>query len=77
MGLPALGSLVTSEVRVDPTAIPKRWTQGVCGICPLQLADVLHTDLCLCLLSRYNPGCALSQVQPLEPWGNTVYGYST
>ncbi|XP_039413754.1 mucosa-associated lymphoid tissue lymphoma translocation protein 1-like isoform X1 [Corvus cornix cornix] len=25
----------------------------------------------------YNPGCALSQVQPLEPWGNTVYGYST
>lgn len=27
--------------------------------------------------SRYNPDCALSQVQPLEPWGNTVYGYAT
>ncbi|XP_019388750.1 PREDICTED: mucosa-associated lymphoid tissue lymphoma translocation protein 1-like [Crocodylus porosus] len=25
----------------------------------------------------YNPQCALSQVQPLEPWGNTVYGYAT
>ncbi|XP_010161344.1 mucosa-associated lymphoid tissue lymphoma translocation protein 1-like, partial [Antrostomus carolinensis] len=25
----------------------------------------------------YNPECALSQVQPLEPWGNTVYGYAT
>lgn len=28
-------------------------------------------------ISRYNPQCALSLVQPLEPWGNTVYGYAT
>lgn len=27
--------------------------------------------------SRYNPECPLSQVQALEPWGNTVYGYAT
>lgn len=26
---------------------------------------------------RYNLECALSQVQPLEPWGNIVYGYAT
>ncbi|OPJ89923.1 hypothetical protein AV530_010984 [Patagioenas fasciata monilis] len=25
----------------------------------------------------YNPECPLSQVQALEPWGNTVYGYAT
>ncbi|XP_071424335.1 mucosa-associated lymphoid tissue lymphoma translocation protein 1-like isoform X2 [Pithys albifrons albifrons] len=36
--------------------------------------NVILLDTCR---KWYNPGRALSQVQPLEPWGNTVYGYAT
>ncbi|XP_063268600.1 mucosa-associated lymphoid tissue lymphoma translocation protein 1 homolog [Prinia subflava] len=47
----------------------------------LQKMQQQQTALNIILLDTcrkwYNPGCALSQVQPLEPWGNTVYGYST
>ncbi|XP_014745513.1 PREDICTED: mucosa-associated lymphoid tissue lymphoma translocation protein 1 homolog isoform X3 [Sturnus vulgaris] len=47
----------------------------------LQKMQQQRTALNIILLDTcrkwYNPGCALSQVQPLEPWGNTVYGYST
>ncbi|KAM6058436.1 mucosa-associated lymphoid tissue lymphoma translocation protein 1-like isoform 2-T2 [Chlamydotis macqueenii] len=47
----------------------------------LQKMQQQRTALNLILLDTcrkwYNPQCALSQVQPLEPWGNTVYGYAT
>ncbi|XP_021263084.1 mucosa-associated lymphoid tissue lymphoma translocation protein 1-like isoform X2 [Numida meleagris] len=47
----------------------------------LQKMQQQQTALNLILLDTcrkwYNPECALSQVQPLEPWGNTVYGYAT
>ncbi|XP_034640185.1 mucosa-associated lymphoid tissue lymphoma translocation protein 1-like isoform X1 [Trachemys scripta elegans] len=47
----------------------------------LQKMQQRRTALNLILLDTcrkwYNPQCALSQVQPLEPWGNTVYGYAT
>ncbi|XP_059714052.1 mucosa-associated lymphoid tissue lymphoma translocation protein 1-like isoform X2 [Haemorhous mexicanus] len=47
----------------------------------LQKMQQQQTALNIILLDTcrkwYNPGRALSQVQPLEPWGNTVYGYST
>ncbi|XP_009891442.1 PREDICTED: mucosa-associated lymphoid tissue lymphoma translocation protein 1-like [Charadrius vociferus] len=47
----------------------------------LQKMQQQRTALNLILLDTcrkwYNPECALSQVQPLEPWGNTVYGYAT
>nr|XP_006128087.1 mucosa-associated lymphoid tissue lymphoma translocation protein 1-like isoform X1 [Pelodiscus sinensis] len=47
----------------------------------LQKMQQRQTALNLILLDTcrkwYNPQCALSQVQPLEPWGNTVYGYAT
>nr|XP_025971831.1 mucosa-associated lymphoid tissue lymphoma translocation protein 1-like isoform X1 [Dromaius novaehollandiae] len=47
----------------------------------LQKMQQRQTALNLILLDTcrkwYNPECALSQVQPLEPWGNTVYGYAT
>ncbi|KFO94529.1 Mucosa-associated lymphoid tissue lymphoma translocation protein 1, partial [Buceros rhinoceros silvestris] len=47
----------------------------------LQKMQQQQTALNLILLDTcrkwYNPDCALSQVQPLEPWGNTVYGYAT
>ncbi|RLW03566.1 hypothetical protein DV515_00006252 [Chloebia gouldiae] len=47
----------------------------------LQKMQQQQTALNIILLDTcrkwYNPGLALSQVQPLEPWGNTVYGYST
>ncbi|XP_069723295.1 mucosa-associated lymphoid tissue lymphoma translocation protein 1-like isoform X2 [Phaenicophaeus curvirostris] len=47
----------------------------------LQKMQQQRTALNLVLLDTcrkwYNPQCALSQVQPLEPWGNTVYGYAT
>ncbi|XP_075287678.1 mucosa-associated lymphoid tissue lymphoma translocation protein 1 homolog isoform X5 [Opisthocomus hoazin] len=47
----------------------------------LQKMQQQQTALNLILLDTcrkwYNPQCALSQVQPLEPWGNTVYGYAT
>ncbi|XP_027745632.1 mucosa-associated lymphoid tissue lymphoma translocation protein 1-like isoform X2 [Empidonax traillii] len=36
--------------------------------------NVILLDTCR---KWYNSGRALSQVQPLEPWGNTVYGYAT
>ncbi|XP_027597613.2 mucosa-associated lymphoid tissue lymphoma translocation protein 1-like isoform X1 [Pipra filicauda] len=47
----------------------------------LQKMQQQQTALNIILLDTcrkwYNPGRALSQVQPLEPWGNTVYGYAT
>ncbi|KAM9638996.1 mucosa-associated lymphoid tissue lymphoma translocation protein 1-like isoform 2-T3 [Morphnus guianensis] len=47
----------------------------------LQKMQQQQTALNLILLDTcrkwYNPECALSQIQPLEPWGNTVYGYAT
>ncbi|XP_054244071.1 mucosa-associated lymphoid tissue lymphoma translocation protein 1-like [Indicator indicator] len=47
----------------------------------LQKMQQQETALNLILLDTcrkwYNPGGALSQVQPLQPWGNTVYGYAT
>ncbi|XP_030313055.1 mucosa-associated lymphoid tissue lymphoma translocation protein 1 isoform X2 [Calypte anna] len=47
----------------------------------LQKMQQQQTALNLVLLDTcrkwYNPECALSQVQPLAPWGNTVYGYAT
>ncbi|XP_009462309.1 PREDICTED: mucosa-associated lymphoid tissue lymphoma translocation protein 1-like [Nipponia nippon] len=47
----------------------------------LQKMQQQQTALNLILLDTcrkwYNPECALSQVEPLEPWGNTVYGYAT
>ncbi|XP_065545159.1 mucosa-associated lymphoid tissue lymphoma translocation protein 1-like isoform X5 [Lathamus discolor] len=47
----------------------------------LQRMQQQQTALNLILLDTcrkwYNSECALSQVQPLEPWGNTVYGYAT
>ncbi|XP_068814679.1 mucosa-associated lymphoid tissue lymphoma translocation protein 1-like isoform X3 [Struthio camelus] len=47
----------------------------------LQKMQQRQTALNLILLDTcrkwYNPECPLSQVQPLEPWGNTVYGYAT
>ncbi|PKU41571.1 mucosa-associated lymphoid tissue lymphoma translocation protein 1-like [Limosa lapponica baueri] len=47
----------------------------------LQKMQQQQTALNLILLDTcrkwYNPECALSQVQPLEPWGNTIYGYAT
>ncbi|XP_061855944.1 mucosa-associated lymphoid tissue lymphoma translocation protein 1 homolog isoform X3 [Colius striatus] len=47
----------------------------------LQKMQQQQTALNLILLDTcrkwYNPECALSHVQPLEPWGNTVYGYAT
>ncbi|XP_074862564.1 mucosa-associated lymphoid tissue lymphoma translocation protein 1-like isoform X2 [Carettochelys insculpta] len=47
----------------------------------LQKMQQRRTALNLILLDTcrkwYNPQCALSQVQPLEPWGNIVYGYAT
>ncbi|KAM6257337.1 mucosa-associated lymphoid tissue lymphoma translocation protein 1-like [Porphyrio hochstetteri] len=47
----------------------------------LQKMQSQQTALNLVLLDTcrkwYNPDCALSQIQPLEPWGNTVYGYAT
>ncbi|KFO80864.1 Mucosa-associated lymphoid tissue lymphoma translocation protein 1, partial [Cuculus canorus] len=47
----------------------------------LQKMQQQRTALNLVLLDTcrkwYNRQCALSQVQPLEPWGNTVYGYAT
>ncbi|XP_065589793.1 mucosa-associated lymphoid tissue lymphoma translocation protein 1-like [Cyrtonyx montezumae] len=47
----------------------------------LQKMQQQQTALNLILLDTcrkwYNPECALSQVQPLEPWGNIVYGYAT
>uniref|UniRef100_A0A8C8EF56 Mucosa-associated lymphoid tissue lymphoma translocation protein 1-like n=1 Tax=Otus sunia TaxID=257818 RepID=A0A8C8EF56_9STRI len=47
----------------------------------LQKMQQQQTALNIILLDTcrkwYNPECALSQVQPLEPWGNTVYGYAT
>ncbi|KAM6119349.1 mucosa-associated lymphoid tissue lymphoma translocation protein 1-like [Pterocles gutturalis] len=47
----------------------------------LQKMQQQQTALNLILLDTcrkwYNPQCALSQVQPLQPWGNTVYGYAT
>ncbi|XP_025899735.1 mucosa-associated lymphoid tissue lymphoma translocation protein 1-like isoform X1 [Nothoprocta perdicaria] len=47
----------------------------------LQKMQQQQTALNLILLDTcrkwYNPGCALSHVQPLEPRGNTVYGYAT
>nr|XP_033776905.1 mucosa-associated lymphoid tissue lymphoma translocation protein 1-like isoform X1 [Geotrypetes seraphini]XP_033776906.1 mucosa-associated lymphoid tissue lymphoma translocation protein 1-like isoform X1 [Geotrypetes seraphini] len=36
--------------------------------------NILLLDTCR---KWYNPKCALSEVKPLEPWGNTVYGYAT
>ncbi|KAM8987363.1 mucosa-associated lymphoid tissue lymphoma translocation protein 1-like isoform 3-T3 [Ara ararauna] len=47
----------------------------------LQRMQQQQTALNLILLDTcrkwYNSECALSQVQPLEPWGNTIYGYAT
>ncbi|XP_033922333.1 mucosa-associated lymphoid tissue lymphoma translocation protein 1-like isoform X2 [Melopsittacus undulatus] len=47
----------------------------------LQRMQQQQTALNLILLDTcrkwYNSQCALSQVQPLEPWGNTIYGYAT
>ncbi|XP_065497658.1 mucosa-associated lymphoid tissue lymphoma translocation protein 1 homolog isoform X3 [Caloenas nicobarica] len=47
----------------------------------LQKMQQQQTALNLILLDTcrkwYNPECPLSQVQALEPWGNTVYGYAT
>uniref|UniRef100_U3IDF2 MALT1 paracaspase n=1 Tax=Anas platyrhynchos platyrhynchos TaxID=8840 RepID=U3IDF2_ANAPP len=47
----------------------------------LQKMQQQQTALNLILLDTcrkwYNLECALSQVQPLEPWGNIVYGYAT
>ncbi|XP_064013207.1 mucosa-associated lymphoid tissue lymphoma translocation protein 1 homolog isoform X2 [Pogoniulus pusillus] len=47
----------------------------------LQKMQQQQTALNLVLLDTcrkwYNPGGALSQLQPLQPWGNTVYGYAT
>ncbi|XP_068026384.1 mucosa-associated lymphoid tissue lymphoma translocation protein 1-like, partial [Melanerpes formicivorus] len=47
----------------------------------LQKMQQQQTALNLVLLDTcrkwYSPGGALSQVQPLQPWGNTVYGYAT
>ncbi|OXB56742.1 hypothetical protein ASZ78_008509 [Callipepla squamata] len=47
----------------------------------LQKMQQQQTALNLILLDTcrkwYNPECTLSQVQPLEPWGNIVYGYAT
>ncbi|XP_064933274.1 mucosa-associated lymphoid tissue lymphoma translocation protein 1-like isoform X3 [Columba livia] len=66
-----------------PVDAPQPYTPANCISVQriLQKMQQQHTALNLILLDTcrkwYNPECPLSQVQALEPWGNTVYGYAT